>query len=383
MGTSKSEDTLIFLALDPRVTKYKKILRFLYEFFEKKQNIDATDRFNIISFIENGPIYFEDFTYNGNYIIKTIEQYIPKIKRINTIGGIFVAITFIIDIFKLVGGKAFRLIILMDKNTPRLKNIEVIRNLTNKVVEFPFYIDIIRIKTDDPKEDAKLIRFAEQTKGKVYFVRNEKDAGKVLLDLAEKKEITTVSFGDKQEFQISPENEGFFENMAQDPVEILNPPGSFRCQICGEKGQLYKCPKCGTPVHRECLAQWSKYSNIGLPHLFRCQSCFNLLRLDKDFVEMIQTGKKPKEDIDLFSDDWFSDQDALLREQDSEQELIFGQDPMPMEDNEVENGLRDESDEVFDLQKDTDNIEIIFCPGCGKLTTTEFKRCPDCGAKLK
>ena len=87
-------------------------------------------------------------------------------------------------------------------------------------------------------------------------------------------------------------------------------------------------------------------------------------------------------------------QDEILREQDnnSVQQIIFGDDPMPMSDDDIWDGDWDfdtenegnaVTDGVFDLKEDIAKIEIIFCPKCKKMTTTEFRICPDCGAKLR
>ena len=46
-----------------------------------------------------------------------------------------------------------------------------------------------------------------------------------------------------------------------------------------------------------CWAHWAKTSNIGLPYVFRCHICFNLIKLDKDFVEIVHTGKEPAPDL--------------------------------------------------------------------------------------
>lgn len=379
MAKVKSEDTLIFLAIDPKVTNYDLVIEGLNQFFQKKHSIDQTDRFNVISFVEHGPIYFEDFTFNGNYVVQTFKEFKSQISSINTTGGFFVAITFIIQVFQQVAGKCFRLIVIMDKKTPPLVNIEVLEDLLNKVLEFPFIIDIIRINTDDPREDVKLMKFVKSSGGSVYFAKNEKEANKILVSLAEKKSVKSEGMGDKKEITISEENEMFFENMAMNPVPVLDDNPKNRCQICGEKNDLYKCPTCDSISHRECLAQWCKYSNIGLPHLFRCMNCFHLLKLDKDLVEMAILGVKKSKKAAACEDNidtWFDDQYNKLLQKDGEKKIVYAEDPMPIDSLE-------EEDKVFDLANDIGNVEIIICPNCGKLTTTEYKMCPECGSKLK
>ncbi len=384
MDVERSEDTLVFLALNPKVTKIDKVLDGLREFFEKKQLNDRTDRFNIITFIKNRPVYFEDFTYDGNYLITAIKDFIPQLVKQNVAGGIFVAVTFIIDVFQKVSGKAFRLLILTDKETPRMKNIEVVQGLVDQVVDLPFFIDIVRINVkNDPREDLRLMRFAKTTRGDIYYAKNEKDTENVLSKLAEKKKISSKGFGDSgEEIYIDPENEMFFESLAEDPVMIFDQTEEMSCQICGKGNDLHKCGKCGVTVHRECLAMWAKFSNAGLPNVFRCQNCFNLLRLSFDFVEMVQSGKKPEEVIN--DTNKFSSQEDILKEIDNSRddlEMVFKEmgNIFDMEEGEEEEDILD----TFNLKDDMAEIQIIFCDNCGKMCTNENNFCPGCGTKLK
>lgn len=39
------------------------------------------------------------------------------------------------------------------------------------------------------------------------------------------------------------------------------------------------------------MAQWARTSHIGIPHLFRCHNCFNLIKLNKEFVKNVQSEK--------------------------------------------------------------------------------------------
>jgi hypothetical protein len=376
MDNVRSEDTLIFMALSPEVTNINTILDAVTQFAKDKQQKDSTDRFNLITFMENGPVYFEDFSYNYDYLISTMRQYIPKMAEQNVAGGVMVAITFIIDVFKLVGGKCFRLIILTDKNTPNCRNIEVVQDLINRVIEFPFFIDVVRIGTSDPREDLKYLKMARSTSGEVYYSKNEKETTKVLLELSRKKTVSKKGFGDGKEFYVEPENEPFFENLAEDVIPLMG--STNECQICREKGNVYKCNKCGAVSHRECLAQWAKYSNIGIPNLFRCQNCFNLLKLQKDFIEEIQGGKKKKKvESSIFDTDWLSDQDEKLRKKDKTSlKMVTGQNPLPQ-------SQCDDSEEENRKVNSNEEVTILWCEKCGKMLTSEYKFCNMCGTKIK
>jgi len=54
-----------------------------------------------------------------------------------------------------------------------------------------------------------------------------------------------------------------------------------------------RCPSCQTVAHEVCWAQWAETSNIGIPHVYRCHNCFNILKLDKNYVIDVRSGKIP------------------------------------------------------------------------------------------
>src|SRR6056297_426123 len=165
----KSEDLLVLFACHESTSNLKKVIKALNHMFEIKRENDSTDRFNFIAFQENGPVFFEDFLFDYDYIIDSLDDMKGSLVPANLSGGIMVAITFIIDVFKIVGDKVFRLLIINDSSAKSLANVEVLENLTSKVLDFPFYIDIVRFNTDNPKEDLKQIRFANKNHGNVYF----------------------------------------------------------------------------------------------------------------------------------------------------------------------------------------------------------------------
>ena len=139
------------------------IYNALKHFFETKKSIDYSSRFNIILFQEDGPNYLESFTLNAENILIALKSLEPIIVKANIGGGIFVAVSFIIDVFKKVSEKTFRLIILTDSGTPIIGKLymPVLQNLINQVKDMPFFIDIIRLNIDDVDEDKKLMDLAK------------------------------------------------------------------------------------------------------------------------------------------------------------------------------------------------------------------------------
>ncbi len=368
----KSEDLLVLFACHPSTSNVKKIVKALESMFEMKKQNDSTDRFNFIAFQQNGPVYFEDFLFDYSYITDTLMDIKDTLVPANIAGGIMIAVTFIIDVFKIVGDKVYRLLIVTDQSARPLRNTEVLNNLVGKVLDLPFYVDIVRFNTDIPSEDLKFIKFAKKNNGNVSYAEGYKNLRELLVSLGHKKEVPKNVLNEKS-YHISEENLPFFENLAQglwvvDSAEKIN----AICQICRQsEGELVKCPKCDSISHADCLAQWAKMSNIGAPNLFRCMNCFNLLKLPRDFIEDVQSGKYQRS-IEVHK----SDQTKILleKEKESSPQLQQGQDPL---------GGMPESyqDEEYSFKDDAD-LQIQFCENCGTLNLPEALRCSNCGKQL-
>ncbi|MHA1274981.1 MAG: hypothetical protein ACTSQP_01800 [Promethearchaeota archaeon] len=295
MVNTRSEDTILFIGLTPKIFKFKLLYKMLPAFAEKKQSIDFSDRFNLILFQDSGPVYLEDFTFEFKNLIKLLKEYESKIVRANIAGGIFVAATFVIDVYKKISDKVFRLIIFTDKGSLKIPNtyIPVLNDLLDKVKDIPLFIDILRIGTNDYEEDLKLKQIANKCGGDIHEIKTAAQLQDTLLRLAEKKIIRQESFiGTKSASIITPDNEKFFINLADDPKILIT---SETCSICFKKDDktVVQCPNCDTIAHMSCWAHWAKTTSIGIPYVFRCHNCFNLVKLNPEFVEIVQTGKAP------------------------------------------------------------------------------------------
>ena len=295
MSDTRSEDTLIFNGLTPGVTDFALVYDALKEFLEKKQTMDHSDRFNVILFQEDGPNYLEEFTLNPDNVLIAMKSLEPMLARANVAGGIMVAITFIIDVFKKISDKCFRLIILTDEGSYKIPEqyVPVLENLIDQVKDMPFIIDIIRVKVNDPVEDLKLLDLVRRTSGNLHEIFEVRDLPSILDKLAEKRSFSSFSlYDDDISTEIKYENYPFFENLAADPI-LLHATGT--CSICFKQSDkdLVQCPSCETIAHKSCWAQWAKTSNIGIFNLFRCHNCFNLIKLEKDYVQMVHSGQVP------------------------------------------------------------------------------------------
>ncbi len=374
----KSEDTLVFLAVTPDTTDYKRLVEIVEQFFKKKQELDPQDRFNIIAFREAGPVYLEDYTYNIDYLTKTMLRLEKQLVRPNVAGGIFVALTFIIDVFKIVGGKCFRLVVISDASAPPLSKEEIITDLLWQVKDMPFIMDVVRLGVEDAAEDWKIEKLVKITKGEMMHADDVGDLKAVMNKFAQKVEFWETSLT-KKTFSIGVENIPFYENMADEPVLVAEADQAEKdkCSICFQKiapsawaeHDLVRCPKCGALAHQSCWAVWAQSSNVGLKHLFRCHQCYNLIKLPKTFIEEVQSGK-PAAMAETFAP---TSQYDLLREKDaSKPELIESVDPFMAAMLELEDAKETASEAV----------ESMRCKNCGNPLPEDSKFCNKCGTPV-
>jgi hypothetical protein len=372
--TTLSEDTLIFNALTPEITDMQKVYIALEEFMKIKKENDASDRFNVIIFQEYGPNYLNDFTLNPENILMALKSLEPTIEPANIASGIFVAITFIIEVYKRISQKAFRLIILTDSGTLKIpeKYMPVLDNLIDMVKNMPFYIDIVRIDTDDPGEDKKLMELATRCYGNVHEINDLRDLESILEVLALKREIPEETFYDKEKKIISKTNQAFYINLADD---VEDAPKKETCSICFEtdKTDLVRCPECEIIAHRSCLAQWADNSNIGILNVFRCHNCYNLLKLDRDYINKVRYGKiMALGNIHIERLDLHEYQQTI--ESEKTPEIVQAEDPL----KETSVGETD-----FGMDEEVKETKFFLCPNCSKMITNRYKYCPNCGTKLK
>ena len=400
MEKTRSEDTLIFNALTPDITNMQEVYEAIEEFCNEKKSNDPSDRFNIILFQEDGPNYLEDFTLYPENILVAMKSLEPVLVRANVSGGIMTAITFIIDVFKKISEKCYRLIVLTDKGSLKIPDhfIPVLENLVDQVKDMPFFIDIVRLDIDDPREDLKLMRLARRCGGDIHEINDVRALGAIMSVLAIKREIPSVSgFGEK-DYEIPEENQPFYINLADDPIPVKT---EETCGICFQKDTkgLVKCPKCETIAHKKCWSQWTKSSHIGIPFIYRCHSCYNLLKLDPEYVGAVLYGKTPiEEEIKVKAIDVQSWLESLESEEGPK--IIHTEDILAVsaeESDEIDGDLsitiqwdnEDSFDEEFDNVFEEEfkaladeELRILWCPNCNKITTNEYKKCPNCDADI-
>ncbi|MFX0069732.1 MAG: hypothetical protein ACFFAO_01450 [Candidatus Hermodarchaeota archaeon] len=383
MGRTQSEDTLILNALTPGITNMGVIYDALTLFTNLKKSKDSSSRFNVIFFQEDGPNYLEHFTLNPDYIVMALKSLEPVIVRGNVGGGIFLAISIIIDVFRRVSDKSFRLIILTDPNSPKLATLymPILETMIEQIKNMPFTIDIIRLDVEDQEEDSKLLRLVARCNGTLHRINDLDSLSSILKMIVSKKEKLEKGLKKKTPNPIPIEKQFFYINLAEEPKEVDKPD---MCSICFKKdfNKMLKCPNCGIITHKICWAIWCKDSSIGIPYIFRCHNCYYLIKLEEKFVERVKLAKKVEE-AKILPQKNLLDIHKYLKSIESEDgpKLIHVSDPMGIPAEEfIENELiKIEENEEDKFTKESDEeTKFMLCPYCFKMITNKYKRCPNC-----
>lgn len=380
MESTKSEDCLIFYALTPEITKLRSVYDIIGNFMQSKQFIDPSDRFNLIWFQEDGPNYLDHFTFDSEYILKTLKSLGKNIARANIAGGIFIAITFIIEVFKKISEKFFRLLILVDEGAHEIPDsfLPALEELIKKVRDMPFFVDIIFMGSPYSDQAQKLSKIANLSNGELFGIKNIKELNPILTELSEKKRVSEPTFVKQKIRMILPDNQPFYINLADEP-SILE--GIATCSICFNKDDegIVKCPSCYTPAHKVCWAQWAETSSIGIPYVFRCHNCFNILKLDKEYLHDVRTGKIPT--IAELTKIKKRNIIEYLHEIESKTEpsVVHTEDPMAVENREMIEAKKPQPNEEIRKKRKT---LVKICPNCSKIMMGDKKNCPSCGFVL-
>ncbi len=379
MESTKSEDCLIFYGFTPEITKMRQVFSSIADFMKNKQITDPSDRFNLIVFQHDGPNYLEHFTFDQEHILKTLKSMSGEITNANIAGGIFIAITFIIEVYKKISEKIFRLLILIDEGAYDIPSeyLPPIEELVKVVKDMPFFIDIIRVGPPNSEISPKLMKLTKLSNGGFYEIDSIRELDTILTTLSEKKYVSDPSFVKQRLRMILPDNQPFYINLADEPENVEE---MVTCSICFKKDNenIVKCPSCETIAHKVCWAQWSETSNIGIPHIFRCHNCFNILKLEKNYVNNVKAGKIPtiaelnkvkKKNII----EYLHELEAKVKPK-----VIQAQDPMAAAIR-----AKVEEKEVKPQSKETKKkSHVNICPNCSKIIMGARKNCPSCGFVL-
>ncbi|MFW9901332.1 MAG: vWA domain-containing protein [Candidatus Thorarchaeota archaeon] len=379
MESTRSEDCLIFYGFTPKITKMRQVFSSIADFMKNKQFTDPSDRFNLIVFQHDGPNYLEHFTFNQDHILNNLKSMSGVITNANIAGGIFIAITFIIEVYKKISEKIFRLLILIDEGAYDIppEYLPPIEELVKVVKDLPFFIDIVRVGQPNSELSTKLMKLTKLSNGEYYEIASIKDLDPILTTLSEKKYISDPLFVKQGLRMILPDNQPFYINLADEP-EIIDETAT--CSICfkSDNENLVKCPSCESIAHKVCWAQWSETSNIGIPYVFRCHNCFNILKLEKSFVNDVKAGKIPTiAELSKVKKKNIIEYLHELEEK-TKPKIVQAEDPMAAAIR-----AKIEEKEIKPQPRETKKrSHVNICPNCSKIIMGARKSCPSCGFVL-
>ncbi len=361
----------------------REVYNTLQAFFELKKSLDPSVRFNFILFKESGPNFLESFTIDPEIVLNALKDLEPEIVRANVAGGIFSALTLITEVFKEIPDKCFRLIVLTDSGSIKIPMpyLMQLQELIDKVFTFPFFIDVVRFNIDDTEEDKKLMSLAKMCKGFIHEINSMDSLPDILEVLAIKRDIPLDAMRFQENNKKPKFNLSFYEDVAENVIPVEE---KVTCPICQEKKsdeKMFQCPSCLSIIHEICGAQWAKESHIGISHIFRCHHCYYLLKLDRNFVLDVQSGKIPKKKkVKKVGFPAFLEKHNLVLKP----QIKNVEDPMgvillkpvdtmhfPMQSRKKET--------VSPRNKD---LKVIFCINCGRIITSSYKECPTCSFPL-
>jgi hypothetical protein len=257
--------------------------------------------------------------------------------------------------------------------------LPALEGIIKRVKDMPFFIDTVLMGSPYSNQAQKLLKLTNLCNGELYGVKNVKELDTVLSELSEKKRVSAPSFAQQKIRMILPDNQPFYINLADDPSSISE---IATCSICFQKdnNSMVKCPSCDTVAHKVCWAQWAKTSNIGISHVYRCHNCFNILKLDKNFVYDVQTGKIPtiaelnkikKKNII----EYLHEIEAKNKPQ-----VVQTEDPFAADIRAMIESRRAQPEIVESKKKKKKRkANVNICPNCSKIMLGDKKKCPSCG----
>ncbi|MBY8982042.1 MAG: hypothetical protein KGD57_03775, partial [Candidatus Lokiarchaeota archaeon] len=136
---------------------------------------------------------------------------------------------------------------------------------------------------------------------------------------------------------------------------------------------------------------YSIVNNIGLPYIFRCPQCSAILKLDKDFVDMILEEKSESKTIQSEEE---SISEELILDESVEQEVpkivqkkvkvggFFGKEiTVNAVTSNNNNVINEDKMSITTLKPPRARSSIQLCSICGT-TVKESHICPVCGSKI-
>ena len=316
-----SEEFIFYVDLITDFLKRKNLIKSINSFMKEKAKFKTQTSYGLILFQkDDNPVTLYDETDFESYEKILEEKWETReTERSLFENGLFEILAYIFRKSR-DARKNYRIIIISD--TPSTLSDDyhnALYDLLLKAKKFDTFIDVIRV--GDQKfydDDVKLKVVTSETHGGVLYCNEGKSFLNILTSLMQNRSEFNVVHPESDN-QILDEDKIFYEKLAVDLIS-LDPDDEEKCDICEKEvcpicsaysDEVHKCFNCDAKYHACCAADYSISNNIGFKHLFRCNQCDTLLKLDEDYVEMIYEEEYAEEVVQVEQD--IEDEEIISR----------------------------------------------------------------------
>ena len=303
-----AEEVIFYIDIISDIIKRKHLSKAIKNFIEERKDYPGKCSFGLVMFqSESNPASIYDKT-DVDSIVDTLNEVWSsrETKKSYFENGLFEILSYVFGKSK-KNPKNYRIIVISDAPSNVSDDYHnALYDLIVKAKNFATSVDIIRIGEEKfYSDEVKLKITTSETQGGVFFCSDHKHFYDILGSLVKnRREFNIVRPGEDQEEQILEKDKKFYDRLAVDLIsldaddeEICTICQQELCPICGAyTDEIRKCYNCGAKFHGCCAAEYSLSKNIGFKHIFRCPQCETLLKLDEDFVEMIDEESRELDD---------------------------------------------------------------------------------------
>ncbi|MBD3193413.1 MAG: hypothetical protein GF317_00035 [Candidatus Lokiarchaeota archaeon] len=318
----KSEEIIFFIDLSTDFLKRKTLIKALESFVKEKEKVSGNSKYGLV-FFKEGKDIFSIYQKDPEFIIDLIDDSWDERDINNSYfeNGLYEILARVFKKSRTIN-KTYRIVVLSDTVSSLSEEYHTaLYNLVIKAKNFSTFIDIIRIgEKKFYEDDVRLKIITSETYGGTLYCKNAKQLDTYLNSLVKSKDDYNII--QPKPPQILQEDITFYEKLAADLISLSENDKKVGilceqelCPICEAYSDvLYKCYNCNASFHSCCIAEYSITNNIGFSHIFRCPQCSALLKIDKDFVDMVEADQKG-EDYQIFSGEEDLEIEAETREE--------------------------------------------------------------------
>ncbi|NMC05932.1 MAG: VWA domain-containing protein [Candidatus Lokiarchaeota archaeon] len=270
-------------------TRLAVTVRATVELVKKKFEIDASDRICIVT--------FSDKARKVSEFLSKADQLVPRLQSIEAGGksdiseGLALSIQLIAGEMRKIGGKVVRILLFSDDRLGSMNN-QIIK-LANAAKGLGIFIDCLVAGSPNREASHSVMKnIATITGGDFAYFSNETAYYKAIVNLSSKKDLNDAAgYAEAQEkVRTAPLLSEIAVELRRPNIneiqEMIANPQKIKCSICYKSDSqgrpayatMRYCPSCMRPMHIACTVQWAKTSPDARENVFRCPSCYFLIK---------------------------------------------------------------------------------------------------------